>query len=291
LTVHADTRPDVTAFLDGVRALVLPELRTVVARLDPRLAAGGQGTLLHPALTVLAAEALGGSGPSVVSGAVAVELVHNGTLVPDTVVGDALRALALELLAEHESRRPARMLSVALRDQVSGQDRDRRFRDRPWQGADAVGVDEYRAMAMAKTGALMSAALAIGAELAGGGPEVITILAQVGQHLGLASQCVADVLGIRGDVREGRKTLPVLAALAGPDGRQLAELLADPERTEPVLRRAATLVEWSGGRVLAQREAVRQIDRVRELLACVPMPAAVRDQFAALCEALVGRVR
>jgi geranylgeranyl diphosphate synthase type I len=316
-------KPGIAVFLDDVRGLVLPELRTAVARLDPRLAdraeyhfgwgADEQGKLFHSALTVLAAEALDGFGSLAVPGAVAVELAHHVTLIHDDIVdraelrwgrptlwrrfgispaiavGDALRTLAFELLAEHENRRPARMLDAAMRDLVSGQTTDLRFRDRPWWGADAVGVDEYYAMAMAKTGALMSAALAIGAELAGGRPQEIAILAQVGQHLGLASQCMDDGFGIRGDMCEGRRTLPLVGALAGPGGWHLAELL--DERTEPALRRAATLIEWSGGRALAQREAVQQIDHARELLACVSMPAAVRDQFAALCEALVGSGR
>lgn len=225
MTAHVETKSDV----DGLRGLVLPELRTAVARLDPWLAemarhhfgrcVDDQAELFHSALTVLAAEAFGGSGLSAVPGAVAVELAHNATLIhndiichtelrrgrpalwhrfgiaPAIMAGDALRALAFELLAEHDNRRLARMLGAAMRDLVSGQ-------------------------AMTRTGALMSAALAIGAELGGGGPEMVAILAQVGQHLGL-----------------------------------------------------------------------RQIDHAHEMLACVPMPAAVRDQFAALCDAIVERGR
>jgi hypothetical protein len=164
VTTHVGTEPDL-AFLDGVRGLVLPRLRTAVTRLDPwlaELALGtgvGQGELVHAALTVLAAEALGGSGPAAVPGAVAVELAHHATLVREDIVGDALRTVAFELLAEHENRRPVRMLGAAMRYLVS-------------------------VRTTAGTGALMSAALAIGAELAGGPPKVIAVLAQVGQHLG-----------------------------------------------------------------------------------------------------------
>ena len=225
MTAHVATRPDVTAFLDGVRDLVLPELRTVLARLDPRLAAasGERVELLHPALAVLAAEAVGGSGATAVPGAVAVELVHRSLGHDDIEVIDALRSLAFDLL----TGRPARMLSAAMRAQSA-------FLEQPRQG-----LDEYRATAMAKTGALMSAALAIGAESAGGRPEEIAVLAQVGQHLGVAVQCVDEVPGSRSET--------------------------------------------------LRQEAVRQIDRVGVLLAGLPMPAAVRDQFTALCEALVSR--
>jgi hypothetical protein len=113
------------------------------------------------------------------------------------------------------------MLGAAMRDLFSGQVRDLRFRDRSWQG---VGIDEYRAMAMAKTGALMSAALAIGAELAGGGPEAVAILAQVGQHLGLASQVMDDVPGALIERSGGR----ALAQREIDHARELLAVVAMP---------------------------------------------------------------
>ncbi len=343
MTVHTDTKSDASAVLERTRELVLPGLRDVIARLEPSLAAAAgyhfgwltsegdsateeHGKLIRPALTLLAAEAVGGVATSVLPGAVAVELVHNFSLIHDDImdrdelrrgrptlwhclgtpcailVGDALQALAFEVLCEQESRRPAQLLSTAMRELVSGQARDMAFSDRPWQGADAVSVDEYRAMAMAKTGALMSAALAIGAELGGGPPEVVTTFVAVGRHLGLAFQCMDDILGIwgdtsvtgkpvLGDLREGKKTLPLLGSAAYPDGQEVAAALARRHDSEPALTKLAALVDQAGGLRLAQQEVARQIEHTRGLLASVAMPTATRGQFAALCEAMVGRVR
>jgi len=340
---RTDIEPSATATLERTHELVLPQLRAVVARLDSGVGAmaeyhfgwstmdgtpatGETGKLIRPALTLLAAEAVGAPAPSAVPGAVAVELVHNFSLIHDDImdhddlrrgrpalwrcfgagsailVGDALHALAFEVLCEHENPRAARALSVALRDLVCGQARDMEFSSRPWHGPDAVGVDEYRTMATQKTGALMSAALAVGAELGGGPPDTVAAFAEMGKHLGLAFQCVDDILGIwgdagsigkpaLGDLREGKRTLPLLGALAGRDGREIAALLDDAERTEPDLYRAAVLIERSGGRVLAQQEVVRQTGLATALLARVPVPVEIRAEFTALCEALVGRTR
>ncbi|WP_228447271.1 polyprenyl synthetase family protein [Streptomyces paludis] len=342
---HTDTGPDAAAILIRARDLVLPELRTAVARLDPALgtmagyhfgwntadgrpATAHPGKLLRPALTVLAAEAVGGLGASVTRGAVAVELVHNFSLIHDDImdrdelrrgrptlwrcfdipfaimVGDALHALAFELLSEQDNQRASQLLGAALRDLVSGQARDMEFSGRSWQCGDAVtvGVDEYREMAMAKTGALMSAALSIGAELGGARPEVVATFTQVGRHLGLAFQCVDDILGIwgdeavtgkpaLGDLREGKRTLPLLGALATPDGEELAGILAGSDLGDPDLRHAAKVIERAGGRALTEREVDRQIALARALLAEVPTEAAVQARFDALCAAAVRRVR
>ena len=85
------------------RELVQPALREAVARLDPdtRLVvsyhlgwcdpdgtpvARNGGKAIRPALVVLAARAAGGSPEDVVAGAVAIELVHNFSLVHDDLM-------------------------------------------------------------------------------------------------------------------------------------------------------------------------------------------------------------
>lgn len=85
-------------------------------------------------------------------------------------------------------------------------------------------------MAEHKTGALLGCALALGSRLAGAPDRTVTVLDRAGRHLGVAFQIADDVLGIwgdpaatgkpvHGDLRQGKKTLPVLAALNGPGAR------------------------------------------------------------------------
>ena len=91
------------ASLERARLIVTPALRDAVARLSPELrraseyhlgwldadgrpAARHGGKHVRAALTLLSAAAVGGDEQSAVPGAVAVELVHNFSLVHDDVI-------------------------------------------------------------------------------------------------------------------------------------------------------------------------------------------------------------
>ncbi len=187
---------------------------------------GMSGKGIRQALAVLSAEAAGGSAEAAIPGAVAVELVHAFSLVHDDIMdgdeerrhratlwkaygigpavltGDALLALAMETIASIRSEHaPAAMshLATAVTDLACGQAQDIDFESRSWTGAEAVGVDEYRAMVDEKTGSLLSCATAIGAVLTGAPAPVIRALALAGRHLGRVFQAVDDLLGIWGD--------------------------------------------------------------------------------------------
>ncbi|MFD3309867.1 polyprenyl synthetase family protein [Streptomyces sp. NPDC058694] len=297
-------------------------------------AAGGKG--LRQALAVLGAEAAGAPARAGVSAAVAVELVHTFSLLHDDIMdgdatrrgrptvwkaygtgpavlaGDALFALAVETLASAPgSHVPAavRHLATALNDLVSGQADDLLFESRPWTGPEAVGPDEYRAMAEHKTGALLGCAAALGAVLAGAPATTVTALDRAGRHLGLAFQVIDDLLGIWGDpavtgkpvhadLRRRKKTFPVLAALDCPAAvRPLTRLLEGTEDLDDATaRRAAALIEEAGGRSAALAEAHRHIAHVHACLDGLPsgphaLPTALRaaDDLRALLAFLVRR--
>jgi geranylgeranyl diphosphate synthase type I len=287
----------------------------------PTAASGGKG--VRQALAVLGAEAVGAPARAGVPAAVAVELVHAFSLLHDDIMdgdtarrrrpavwkaygtgpavlaGDALFALAVETLAATEAGASAlRTLSAALGDLVRGQADDLLFAARPWTGPERVRPAEYRAMAEQKTGALLGCAAALGALLGGGPPPVVAALDRAGRRLGLAFQIVDDVLGIwgdpevtgkpvHGDLRERKKTLPVLAALdsPSPEARRLAALLtsgADPQE-------AAVLVEAAGGRAAALDEARRHIAAAEVALAEAPLQGPAADELRALSAFLVRR--
>lgn len=289
-----------------------------------------QGKGVRQALAVLGAEAAGGSAEVGVPGAVAVELVHTFSLLHDDIMdgdalrrgrpavwkaygtgpavlaGDALFALAVETLtaapATQHGATAVRLLTTALGDLVRGQADDLLFARRPWTGPDAVGTGEYETMAEHKTGALLGCALALGAQLAGAQRETVNALTRAGRHLGVAFQIADDLLGIWGDpavtgkpvhsdLRQGKKTLPVLAALNAPGHPGLAELLTS--RTvldDSAVRRAAILVEQAGGRAAALREARRHLTAAHTLLASAPLgPRPARD-LSTLLSSLAHRV-
>ncbi|MFD3932087.1 polyprenyl synthetase family protein [Streptomyces sp. NPDC058614] len=289
-----------------------------------------QGKGVRQALAVLGAEAAGAPADAGVPGAVAVELVHTFSLLHDDIMdgdalrrgrpavwkaygtgpavlaGDALFALAVQTLtaapATPHGATAVRHLTTALGDLVRGQADDLLFAHRPWTGPDAVGLGEYERMAEHKTGALLGCALSLGAQLAGAPRETAQALDSAGRHLGVAFQIADDLLGIWGDpaitgkpvhsdLRQGKKTLPVLAALHGPDPRALAELLASRAvLDDTAVRRAATLVEQAGGRSAALREARRHLGAAHTLLASAPLAPRAAGDLRTLLSSLAHRV-
>jgi geranylgeranyl diphosphate synthase type I len=290
----------------------------------PRPGDGGKG--LRPALAVLSARAVGAPAEAAVAGAVAVELVHAFSLVHDDIMdgderrrhaetvwkaygvgpavlaGDALLALAMETVSAGGAR-AARQLSTALVELVQGQAEDVYFENRPWTGPGAVSVEEYCGMAVRKTGSLLASACALGAALGDADDEVVAAMSRVGRHLGLAFQAIDDLLGIWGDplvtgkpvhsdLRKRKKSLPVLAALAGttPAGRRLGELLAAPE-TPGFAELAAALIEETGARERTRALADLETDRARRILMSTRLDPIAAGELVALSDFLVNRDR
>ncbi|MEU4034529.1 family 2 encapsulin nanocompartment cargo protein polyprenyl transferase [Streptomyces collinus] len=330
---------EAAALLERTRALVDPALRAALDSLpgsirrialyhfgweqaDGTPAAGNAGKAIRPALVLAASAALGGSRAraAAVRAAVAVELVHNFSLLHDDVMdrdtsrrhrptawtvfgdadailaGDALQALALRLLAEdpHPAAGPAAVrLADCVVELCAGQHTDTAMERR---APDEVTLDEVLAMAEAKTGALLGCACALGALYAGAGEEDVAALDAFGRQAGLAFQLIDDVIGIWGDPRRTgkpagadlavrKKSLPVVAALASgtPAAAELAALYGSPYTAGDggEIARTALAVERAGGRDWAQAEAADRMARaMQELARAVPAPEAAGGLLA-----------
>jgi geranylgeranyl diphosphate synthase type I len=292
---------------------------------DGRPTGANGGKAVRPSLALLSAEAAGAPAETGMPGAVAVELVHNFSLLHDDLMdgdverrhrrtvwsvwgpasailtGDALLALATEVLLDSGSPNAApatKLLAGATRELIRGQVLDLAFEQRA-----QVTEDECLDMAAAKTGALLSTSAAIGAVLAAGPDPLVAALARYGAELGLAFQLVDDMLGIWGDpevtgkpvcsdLRSRKKSLPVTYALAhgGAAAQELAGWLADTgEHDEAALHRAAELVAAAGGRDWAAAEADRRLALALRALDAVDMPDQARDGLVALGEFIVSR--
>jgi geranylgeranyl diphosphate synthase type I len=329
------------AVLDRARTTVTPALRAAVARLSPELrfpaeyhlgwvdlegrpADAGGGKHVRAALALLSAAAVGTDETVGVPGAVAIELVHNYSLLHDDVIdvdrerrhrttvwaafgighaittGDALSTLALQVLLDvgtPEAMRAARELASASVEMIAGETVDITFETR-----DDVTWDECLAMSSAKTGALLGCAAALGAILANAGDGRVGALRSYGLHLGLAFQAVDDLLGIWGepavtgkpvwsDLRQQKKTLPITAALANADGSrpELQALLAASQDTEDAAARAAELIERLGGRDETEQTAAAHLALALDSLqAAAPEPGAA-SELAELARFVVER--
>ena len=286
---------------------------------------GGSGKALRPALALLSARAALAAPERGVPAAVAVELVHNFSLLHDDIMdgdterrhrptawtvygigaailaGDAMLALAQDILLEDKAPQglwAARCLSVAVQRLIAGQGADLAFEQR-----DDVTLAECQEMAGDKTAALMACACSIGAIHVGAPPAMAMGLAGFGAHAGQAFQLTDDLLGIwgspavtgkpvRSDLRARKKSLPVVAALTAgtPAAGELGTLLRQEDPlSEDALVRAAGLVEEAGGKQWTENEAAAQLAAAHRCLAETPMPDDVRTEFAGIAEFITAR--
>ncbi|MEU2430175.1 polyprenyl synthetase family protein [Streptomyces sp. NPDC007861] len=283
------------------------------------------GKALRSAVALLVAQAAGGAARDAIPVAVAVELVHCFSLMHDDIMdgdelrrsrptvwkafgsgpavlaGDAMMALALQAAARTGVETACDELADSLASLTWGQAEDLAFEARPFTGSGAVTVDEYLAMARDKTGALLGCAAAMGAAVAGACGDTVAAYRRFGSELGLAFQAVDDILGIwgdplhtgkpaGGDLARGKKTLPVLEALASGSAAasRLARLVQRP-LTGGDLRRAATLAERAGGRRQARHHARTHHHRaLHALKSATPRPGPA-DDLAELAGYLLHR--
>ncbi|MEO7193574.1 MAG: family 2 encapsulin nanocompartment cargo protein polyprenyl transferase [Pseudonocardiaceae bacterium] len=272
------------------------------------------GKAIRPTLVLLSAQAVGGAPAAAVPAAMAVELVHNFSLLHDDVLdgdltrrhrptawsvfglgaailaGDALLTLAVDVLAA--SGHPAttdgiRMLTATVQNLLDGQSTDLAFEQRA-----RVELAECLSMVGKKTGALISCACAMGASFGGGSPARVERLRGFGAHLGLAFQHMDDLLGIWGDpavtgkpvysdLRSRKKSLPVVAALTSdtPAGRELAELYqCEAPLSDTDLVHAADLIDIAGSRAWSQTQTDDLLAQATyDLQAANPTPRAARE--------------
>jgi geranylgeranyl diphosphate synthase type I len=343
----AKASAEAPAALGAVRDLVDAPMRAAVGRLAPsvqQVAAyhfgwvdsdglprdANSGKAVRPCLAVLSAQAVGARAEVGVPGAIAVEMVHNFSLLHDDVMdrdeerrhrptawtvfgssaailaGDALLALAFEVLLDVENaaaRAAQANLATATQELIVGQVEDLDFERRL-----DVDVDECLRMAGGKTAALMACASSIGAQLAGTDVETVAALQTYGRELGLAFQLVDDLLGIWGsskttgkpvgaDLRARKKSLPVVAAMASGTsaGEELRRLYESgdlhAEADDAVVARAATLVEVAGGRAWVSEEAERRLTAAIGALDAAELRATPREALADVARYVTARDR
>ena len=255
------------------------------------------GKAVRPALCLWACEGLGGEAATAMPAAAAVELVHNFSLIHDDiqdgdrerrnrptvwalwgkpqgiVAGNALRALADQALLGLVQRGvpPSRVLGASAiltgryLEMIEGQ-----YLDLSYEGRVDLTVQDYLEMVGKKTGALMEAALHLGAYLGSRDPRQVEALRRCGRLLGLAFQARDDVLGLWGeealtgkatgaDIRRRKTSLPILYALQAGGKAERARLTFYYARRDQINRERVAevlaLLESTGARAFAQRMA------------------------------------
>jgi len=313
--------------LEAAMERVEEALAASVAGEDPFLSEvaghliGAGGKRIRPALCVSAAAAGGAeASEAVVLGAVAVELVHLGSLYHDDVIdeassrrgvvsvnarwgnlvailaGDFLLAKASEIAAGLGTE-VASLLASTIARLCEGQLGE-------LQTAFSLNRTEeaYLASIAGKTAALLAAACRIGGLAGGLDRPLVDQLTRFGHSIGMVFQIRDDVLDVVGteqqlgkpagnDLVEGVYTLPVIRALADPAaGPELTELLGG--RLDELQRdEARRLVRCSAGIEAALAAGRRYADEAAgaaERVGSGPVPDAFSRLGHRLLDDLAG---
>lgn len=343
---QSDLRPASPAsLLSQTRTLVAPALRAAVAELPPdieRVAAyhfgwrdldgtdlGGDaatwGKGLRSALVLACAVAAGGRREDALSAAVAVELLHNASLIHDDwidsdtqrrhrialwaafdastaiLAGDALFFASIQALQTGPIQHIAAAtstLTAAGQRLIAGERADVEFETR-----DHVSVPECLAMIAGKTAALIECCCALGALFGGADAARVDAFARYGHHLGLAFQAVDDYLGIWGvsqvtgkpalsDLRRRKRSLPIVYALNARTSA--SDRLAGIYRGGDLLsdadaEQAAQLVEDTGAKQWVLDYGHQQIRTATAHLASACPTTSGSDVLTTLATAVVDR--
>jgi len=230
----------------------LPGLREMVSyHFGWNASSSKAGKRLRPMLLLTSSQLFGHQPVDLMPAAVAMEVLHNYTLIHDDIedqgqirfgreclwrryglaqalnVGDFLSAMAHdifhEVLSAVDPADFAKAYSVfrqATQDVFQGQ-----YLDIHFETERSVSVDQYLELIRLKTSRLISASMRIGAILAGADEAADRSLEEIGEHAGLAFQIQDDYLGIWGDtsitgksnltdLTTRKKTYPILLGLA-----------------------------------------------------------------------------
>jgi len=287
-------------------------------------AAGGKR--LRPLLATIASEAVGGKPEAAVPFGLALEMVHNFTLVHDDVMdeddtrrgmktvhslygipeailaGDAMFARAFEIVLESEA--PAadlveltEILAHSVRLLAEGQQMDMDFEKRM-----DVSSEEYLKMIERKTAVLYSAAAQGGAIVGGGNEAQKEALFEYGRLMGVGFQIWDDVLDLRSDketfgkpvlndIRNGKKTLIAVHALENLKGERREEFLAvlgKKDATEKELLGAKAILEEVGSIDHASRVSMELVAKAKEQLNALK-DSPHKDALRAFADFMIAR--
>jgi octaprenyl-diphosphate synthase len=321
-----------TSLVELVRGDLEACNRAILARMDspvaliPQLAAhivAAGGKRLRPVLTLAAARMCGyTAGTRHVNLAACVEFIHTATLLHDDVVdesrlrrglasanavfgnkasvlvGDFLFARAFQLMVTDGSLKVLEILSAAAATIAEGE-----VLQLATQNDLSTPEERYLDVVRGKTAALFAAACEIGAVVADRPEAEAAALRDYGTNLGIAFQLVDDaldyaadqaVLGktVGDDFREGKITLPVLAAYAAGDAAERAfwqRTIEASEQTETDLDAAMRLIDRRGAIGTTLDRAAGFARTAKASLAIFP-DSPLRRSLQAVADYTVSRV-
>lgn len=294
----------------------------LLSAVGEHILAGG-GKRFRPMLTILSGRLCETPATQRVPLAASVELIHNATLLHDDIVDEAtLRrgrpaahllwgddagvltanfhfSQAFSMILKAGGLPSLRVVNRALREIVEGE-----LLQFLHVGVREMEEARYREIILRKTARLISAACHIGA-LPGKSQQLVEPMARFGLELGMAFQMTDDLLDytadeealgkkVGADFREGKFTLPLIAALShcrDADRKTLLDLLrGPPEAREQSFGRAREVIEENKGFASTYAAARDHIDRAVEVASALP-EGSEREALIDLARFVIERTR
>lgn len=266
------------------------------------LSAGGKR--FRPMLVLLSGYVGDPTDPRLVPGAVSIELVHLATLYHDDVIdeadsrrgtpsvnarwsntvailtGDYLFARASEISTELGTDISA-LLARTIATLCDGQ-----IREVEASGRVDQTTDSYLEIIRRKTAVLTATSCRLGGMVSDAPREHLDTLEAFGEALGMAFQLSDDIMDLTAsaeelgkepgvDLEEGVYTLPVLVALAGREGAELADLLRDAPPQGERRERALSIVRQPD--VLGAARAAVSAEVARAVSLADRLPAGIAN--------------
>ncbi|MDH2907531.1 MAG: polyprenyl synthetase family protein [Candidatus Nitrosotalea sp.] len=253
------------------------------------------GKRLRPYMVIKSCQLLGGTPKQAIPAAAAVEMVHNFTLVHDDIMdndevrhgvptvhvrfgmpigilaGDLLFSRAFETISKPYIHKSGNVglnlvttLAKACTDVCEGQALDISMA----KSSKIPSEDQYIKMIEKKTSSLFVASCAMGAIAANKDFADVTRLSTFGRNLGIAFQIIDDLIGVTGDpkitkkpvgndIREGKKSLPILMAIKKANSQEKKIILnafGNPSVSKSEVERAISTISALGiGNAIKQK--------------------------------------
>ena len=242
------------------------------------------GKRLRPYMVIRSCQIVGGKSSNALSAASAVEMIHNFSLVHDDIMdndemrhgvptvhkkygiplailaGDVLFSKAFQIISDSKLSASATTqlvsrLAKACVDICEGQLLDVKMAEERKIPSQA----EYITMIGKKTAALFDVSCAMGAICASNKIKDISNLSSFGRNLGIAFQITDDLIGVMGDpkvtkkpvgndLREGKKSLPILMAIKLAKGKDKKIIL-----------------KAFGNSKVSKKDLMKAVDTIRDL--------------------------
>jgi geranylgeranyl diphosphate synthase type I len=265
------------------------------------------GKRLRPIMVIKSCEMFKGNQHDALPAASAVELIHNFSLVHDDIMdnddmrhgiptvhkifglplailsGDILFSKAFQILSttninsikDSSLLSMIRKLSSACIDICEGQYKDIQFS----HGQNFPSEDEYIEMISKKTAALFKVSCSLGALCSRNATEKdVDNMSEFGQNSGIAFQLIDDLIGIAGhsketgkavgnDIREGKKTYPILLSFkkaSEVERSQILKVFGKDDCDNVSLKKAIDVISSLQIEKMVRKSAMNYIEKAKE---------------------------